>query len=253
MNKLDAQQNKISNKDIDWAKHYDYYEVELRDLYQTYSKPLNDSHFEMLKNKGIRFLSKDKTFCEIGFSAGLTLRKALKYFGEVYGLDISPKNVELTTKELTDEGYSNFELYVSDLMQYDGRLENKFDVISFIHGLEHFTSSDYPVIFENIKRYLKPGGIFTGALPNNKQFSYRMCPNCNHVFEIDGHVSIHNVNSLNKLFTENGLSIIHLADFNLKFILKGKNLIRRMYIIISYLLFRKHPPCQLEYIVTPDR
>ena len=60
---------------------------------------------------------------------------------------------------------TNFELYTSDLMDFDGRFENKFDIISFIHGLEHFTNTDYPIIFNNIKKYLTPGGIFTGALP----------------------------------------------------------------------------------------
>ena len=68
------------------------------------------------------------------FSAGLTLRYALKHFGMVYGLDISPQNVELTTKELISEGFSNFKLYTYDLMNFDKRFVNKFDVIFLFMG-----------------------------------------------------------------------------------------------------------------------
>ena len=97
-----------SNKDVDWQKHYDFYEVEMRDIYRTASKPQNDSHFAMLKSKGRKYLRKDKVFCEIGFSAGLTLRYALQNFDKVFGLDISPKNVEFTRNELNNEGYHKF-------------------------------------------------------------------------------------------------------------------------------------------------
>ncbi len=39
MKDIDRQQSKMSNSDVNWAKHYDYYEVELREMYQTISKP----------------------------------------------------------------------------------------------------------------------------------------------------------------------------------------------------------------------
>jgi len=254
VNNLDEKPKTVSNKDIDWAQQYDFYEVEMRDMYRTVSKPQNDSHFEMLKSKlGDKFLNKSKVFCEIGFSAGLSLRYALKYFGMVYGLDISPKNIELTADELKSEGYSNFELYTYDLMNFDPRFENKFDVLSFIHGLEHFTEDEYPVILNNIKKYLKPQGVFSGALPNSNRFNYRMCPKCNHIFEIDGHVSSHNVNSVKKVFENNGFEIIHLSNFNFEYALSRQSTtIRRILVYIFYGLLKKQPKRgQLEYIVKP--
>ncbi|KAF5042798.1 Methyltransferase domain protein [anaerobic digester metagenome] len=242
-------QSEISNSDVDWAKHYDFYEVELREMYRNDSKPQNDSHFEMLKNKGIKYLTHDKIFCEIGFSAGLTLRYAHNFFGKVYGLDISPKNVELTKKELLAEGISNIELYASDLMKFDDRFENKFDVISFIHGLEHFALKDYPIVFNNLKKYLKPDGIFTGALPYKLGFNYRMCPQCNHVFEIDGHVSIHDKDSLKNVFIENGFKILHLDNYNLNYVLKQCGILKKVYVLSKYYLLKSHSVGQLEYIV----
>lgn len=252
MNSLDEKQKKISNKDVDWAKHYDYYEVELREMYRTISKPQNDRHYEMLKSRAAKYLNKEKVFCEIGFSAGLTLRYALKHFGKVYGLDISPRNVEITGKELESEGYSNFELFPSDLMVFDKTHENKFDVISFIHGLEHFSTDDYPRLLDNIKKYLKPDGVFTGALPFNNRFSYRMCPNCNHVFEVDGHVSSHTISSLTELFEKNEFEIIHLSNFNLKYALKKSSIAKRLYRFIMYGLLKIKTSGQLEYVVKPQ-
>jgi len=251
MNNIDEQQKKISNKDVDWARQYDFYEVELREIYRTGAKSQNESHYQMLKSKGAKFLKKENTFCEIGFSAGITLRYALKHFGKVYGIDISPRNTEVTEKELKAEGYMNFELFTSDLMVFDERFENKFDVISFIHGLEHFTKEDYPLIFTNIKKYLKPNGVFTGALPFNNRFEYRMCPHCNHIFEIDGHVSSHTIQSLKGLFEENGFEIIHLDNFNLQYALKHGSILKRLYRFINYWLFGNQSFGQLEYIVRP--
>jgi cyclopropane fatty-acyl-phospholipid synthase-like methyltransferase len=248
---MDKPRNKISNVDSDWAKHYDYYTAENREKYLTYAKSQNESHYEMLKSKGRKFLKKEHTFCEIGFGSGITLRYALKHFGKVYGLDISPKNVELMEHELKTEGYSDFELYVCDLTKYDERFENKFDVISFIHGLEHFSSEDYPIIFDNIKKYLKPNGVFTGALPFKLNFNYRMCPHCHQIFEVDGHISIHDNYSLNKVFEENGFEIIHLDNFNLQYALKHGSFISKMYKFISFYLLKKRSDHQLEYIVVP--
>ncbi len=251
MNRIDKKQTKISNNKVDWRKHYDYYEIEFREMYRTISKAQNDSHYEMLKNKGKKYLQDKNTFCEIGFGAGLTLRHALKHFGKVYGLDISPKNVDFTENELISEGFSNFELYTTDLMVSDNRFENKFDVISFIHGLEHFTAEDYPIIFKNIRKYLKTNGVFTGALPFNNPFTYRMCPHCNEVFEIDGHVSIHDKESLKRLFDQNGFEIIHLDNLNLKYLLTHGSIIKKIYRFIFYGLLNKKSNSQLEYIVKP--
>src|SRR4030042_352399 len=239
----------VTNKTIDLAKLYDYYEVELRDMYRTISKPQNESHFKMLQSKGEKYFRQDKVFCEIGFSAGLTLRYALNHFSKVYGLDISPKNVEFTKNELKNEGYNNFELYFSDLMKFDPVFENKFDIISFINGLEHFTDSDYSIILSNIKRYLRPGGIFTGALPFKNRFNYRMCPECNHVFETDGHVSSHDLNSLEGVFLKNDFEIIHLDNFNFKYTLSSGSVLRRVYRFLSHYLLLKPSTNQIEFIV----
>jgi cyclopropane fatty-acyl-phospholipid synthase-like methyltransferase len=242
--------NQLSNTDHNWSKLYDFYEIEMREVYKTISKPQNESHFEMLRTRASKYLSNDKIFCEIGFSAGLTLRLVSPYFKKVYGLDISPKNIEFTKHELNEEGYTDIELYTSDLMKFDSRFIQKFDVISFIHGLEHFSQDDYPIILSNIKEYLLPNGIFTGALPYKNRFNYRMCPNCNTVFEIDGHVSSHDENSLKQIFEKNGFKTLFIDHFNLRYALKKGSFIKRLFKFAYYLL-KYRPVSQIEFIATP--
>jgi hypothetical protein len=59
MNKLDEQQKRISNQDVDWARIYDFAEIELREMYRTVSKMQNDSHFELLKSKCCKYFKKN--------------------------------------------------------------------------------------------------------------------------------------------------------------------------------------------------
>ena len=206
----------------------------------------------MLKHYLKKYLKKDKIFAEIGFSAGLTLRYTSNYFKKVYGLDISPKNVEFTKNELLKKDYKNIECYTTDIMNKEEQFKNKFDVISFIHGLEHFSDKDYPILFENIKYYLKDDGVFTGALPNNLNFNYRMCPNCNFVFEIDGHISTHNKESLKNLFVNNNFEILYLNDFNIHYFKKHKDFPRFAYRLFTNKILKKNEGGgQLEYIVKP--
>ena len=245
------QKNNFSNTDFDWAKHYDYYEINYRNNYNTISKPQNDSHFEMIKSQLKKYLNCDLVFAEIGFGSGLTLRYASKYFKKVYGLDISPKNVEYTNAELKREKFYNIECITFDIMKHNEEFKNKFNVISFIHGLEHFSVKDYPVLFNNIRYYLKENGVFTGALPNDLQFNYRMCPHCNEVFEIDGHLSRHTIETLKRLFQENDFEIIHLNDFNVQYYYRHKGFIKAIYHLFRKTFFSKKINSQLEFIVKP--
>lgn len=90
--------NQRDKNPVNWGKIYDYYEVQFRDNYKQVSKYQNESHFELVKYFLRKNILNNDTFCEIGFGAGLTLRYASNCFEKVIGLDISPKNIELTKK-----------------------------------------------------------------------------------------------------------------------------------------------------------
>jgi cyclopropane fatty-acyl-phospholipid synthase-like methyltransferase len=134
-------------------------------------------------------------------------------------------------------------------MTYDEKYKESFDVISFIHGLEHFGSTDYPVLFDNIKNYLTEDGIFTGALPYKLPFNFRMCPHCNSTFEIDGHISSHDLESIRKEFLNNGFKIIHLSKFNKHYYLKTEGYLKYVYKILRSNFKNEELYNQIEFIV----
>jgi len=76
-----------------------------------------------------------------------------------------------------------------------------------------------------------------------------MCPNCNHVFEIDGHVSSHDLKSLKEIFLVNGFEILYLDNFNFKYALKYGSLVKKLYRIIFYYLLKHRSKYQIEFIV----
>jgi ubiquinone/menaquinone biosynthesis C-methylase UbiE len=245
-----------SNSDYDWSKVYDYSEVSLRHQYKSeYKKHLNKSHYLLVRSRLKQILNKGKTFGEIGFGSGITLRLMAKHFTQLYGLDISPLNVETTKKELIAEGFSNITLRITDILKFDETLINKFDVLSYIHGLEHFSFEDYQVFFENIRRYLKPGGYFTGALPCEGALTYRMCPKCGHKFEVDGHLTTHSVSSLKKLFDLHGFKPVYVDNFNVKYHLIKKlpgNIPGFLWIFVKYVIMgRRNKIDQIEFIAQP--
>jgi ubiquinone/menaquinone biosynthesis C-methylase UbiE len=242
---------RIKGDNSSYTDQYDYYEVELRNIYKDAARYQNVSHQKLIENFINRGLIKTGDFAEIGFGAGLTLRWASRYFKKVWGFDVSPANVKVTQKELIDEGVDNFEIQVLNILDYNTMLKEKFDIVTCIHGLEHFSEKEYDLLFANIKQYLKKDGYFTGALPFNLDFSYRMCPNCKHVFEIDGHLSKHNKDSLIELFDKHRFAILFLDNYNPYYI---HHLGKKEYVLrtLQKLLFRSRKTYQLEFIVTPS-
>jgi SAM-dependent methyltransferase len=246
---MNSMETNFSNNDFNWSSLYDFYEIDLREIYNGIARPQNLSHFEMLKSHAKNYLNKNKIFCEIGFGSGLTLRMASPLFKTIYGLDISEKNVTLTKQELFNERINNAELSCSNIMIHEKKYQKSFDVISLIHGLEHFSSSDYPVVFENIKSYLKDDGIFTGALPYKLPFNMRICPHCNKTFELDGHISIHDLDSIKKEFINNGFKIIHLSNYNERHNFKTDGLLKYTYKKLRSIIKNEPLIGQIEYIV----
>lgn len=240
-----------SNSSVNWAKIYDFYEIQMRDTRKVTTKMQNESHFELLRRYLQKNILKNNSFAEIGFGSGITLRRAAHYFEKVYGLDISPQNVRVTQQELEKKGYHNIELFVTNIMKKEEQFRGMFDVITFIHGLEHFSLQDYQTLFTTIRYYLKPGGFFTGALPFNLDFTYRMCPSCHHLFEIDGHLSRHDIQSLTDLFASHEWEIIYLANFNPYYYWQHKGLLKFLYRFIRHVILKQKAHFQLEFIVKP--
>ena len=103
---------------------------------------------------------------EIGVGAGTDHIQFARAGADLTGIDLTPRSVELTSKRLEQEG---FEAKVS-VMDAE-RLEfpdDSFDVV-YSFGVLHHTSSPERA-FSEVRRVLRPGGRFVGALYNRYSF-----------------------------------------------------------------------------------
>ena len=99
-----------------------------------------------------------KKVLDIGFGSG----HSLKWCGdrgasELWGLDISEKQLENAQKHLTENGYAP-KLFCSPMEENPGLPTGYFDVVYSVYAIGW--TVDLQKTFDLISTYLKPGGIF---------------------------------------------------------------------------------------------
>ena len=98
---------------------------------------------------------------EIGFGTGNALIKIAEYVGKsgsVYGIDISPKMVELTIRKINSRALSDrIKLICRDAIKlpYPNK---KFNAVFLSFALELFDTPEIPEILKEVRRVLKPDG-----------------------------------------------------------------------------------------------
>jgi demethylmenaquinone methyltransferase/2-methoxy-6-polyprenyl-1,4-benzoquinol methylase len=108
---------------------------------------------------------------EIGFGTGHCLEKIASFVGEtgkVCGIDISPGMLEVTRRRLEKaQLLDRVELYCGDArsLPYEN---NIMDGIFMAFTLELFDTPEIPIVLEEIKRILKPGGRLSIAAMSKK-------------------------------------------------------------------------------------
>jgi demethylmenaquinone methyltransferase/2-methoxy-6-polyprenyl-1,4-benzoquinol methylase len=138
----------------------------IKEIYSKYSKiyAIIEEYFEKnLRKKGLLFLNiqESETVLEIGFGTGSMLVEIAKGVGnssKVFGIDISPKMVELARNRIERHSLrQRVFLYEGDArnMPYDNEI---FDVVYIASTLELFDTPDIPRVLNEIKRVLKPTG-----------------------------------------------------------------------------------------------
>ena len=106
-------------------------------------------------------IAKGETVLEIGFGTGYCLKLIAEFIGQtgrVYGIDISPRMIEITKKRLEKAGLAKrAELYCGDAasLPFD---DNAFDAVFMSFALEVLDTPEIPKVLEETKRVLKPGG-----------------------------------------------------------------------------------------------
>lgn len=99
-----------------------------------------------------------KNILDIGCGSGHSLRWcAQKGAAELWGLDLSTKQIENAANYLTENGYSP-KLFNVPMEHECGLPESYFDIVYSIYAIGWTT--DLKATFRNIASYLKPGGVF---------------------------------------------------------------------------------------------
>ena len=99
-----------------------------------------------------------KTVLDIGCGSGHSLCWcAGKGAKELWGLDLSTKQIENARQHLTQSGYSP-KLYNMPMERECGLPKRYFDIVYSIYAIGWTT--DLKATFHNIASYLKPGGVF---------------------------------------------------------------------------------------------
>lgn len=149
------------------------------------------SHF----NAGARVLN-------IGIGNGRLEDLCLKRGVDVYALDPSEKSIQLLRERLQlgpkiVAGYSQ-EIPFADAF---------FDGVVMTEVIEHLDHATMEKTFSEVKRVLKPGGVFLGTIPSNEDLRADLvvCPKCGDKFNKWGHLQTFTTEGfreeLGKLFT----------------------------------------------------
>lgn len=110
-------------------------------------------------------LQRDDKVLEVGCGIGTVTELILRYLsskGSLYGVDISPKNIELSKQRLNK--YANARLEVIDLTEHV--LDEQFDVITLPDVIEHIPLELHKTLFLNLSKMLKEKGFIFVHIPD---------------------------------------------------------------------------------------
>ena len=146
----------------------------IRETYTKFSNfyaVLEENLEKGLRKRALEYLAvqKGETVLEIGFGTGCALVKMAEEVGQtgkVYGIDITPRMVELAKKRLGRRAHSSrVELTEGDSrdMSYPNNL---FDAVYMSSVLELFDTPEIPKVLREVKRVVKPEGrIVVSSIP----------------------------------------------------------------------------------------
>lgn len=108
-----------------------------------------------------------KRLLDLGCGTGFIMELAQPYFEEIWGVDITPKMLEIAEKKFKKKGYKNLHLKLesTDQLSFDNA---SFDMVTAYSFLHHLTTP-VPTLREAY-RVLKKGGIFYADLDPNFYF-----------------------------------------------------------------------------------
>ena len=129
------------------------------EAYRYREQPWMHETFHFEHYRGARVL-------EIGVGAGTDHMQFARAGAELTGIDLTPRSVELTSERLRQEGFTP-DVRLMDAERLDFP-DGSFDAV-YSFGVLHHTA-DPARAFAEVRRVLRPGGRFVGALYNRDSF-----------------------------------------------------------------------------------
>lgn len=124
-------------------------------------QPWMEETFRWERFRGARVL-------EIGVGLGTDHRSLACAGADLSGIDLTPRCIELTALRFEQEGlHSNLQVMDAEDMSFP---DDSFDVV-YSFGVLHHTGSTEQA-FKEIRRVLRPGGLFSGGLYSRESFFY---------------------------------------------------------------------------------
>jgi SAM-dependent methyltransferase len=147
-----------------------------------YLKPENIKHFlDIGANEGESFL----TFRKLGMS--------LKCYALEQGEEYQRILLDLGVQVLKAK---------DEFLALETKFHHKFDLITMSHVLEHFNAEQLHPILQNVRNYLKPGGVFICEVPHDDNWSTLLEQNQ------APHLCFFSRDSLERIFLDSGFNIL---------------------------------------------
>jgi 2-polyprenyl-3-methyl-5-hydroxy-6-metoxy-1,4-benzoquinol methylase len=143
-----------------------------------------------------------KRVLDFGCGGGFLIPALGRVAGEVYGVDFSPKSIELTNER--NAHVPNFKGAYAPQELVEMGLE--FDGLLSVEVIEHLSDGQLAATAELVKQLLEPSGVIVLTTKNDEDLAARRvyCPECDHVFHRWQHVRSWDTRSLFDFLTEQG-------------------------------------------------
>jgi SAM-dependent methyltransferase len=151
---------------------------EVREYYDKFSGRvlIRDFHYVNLRHEAIkslcqRFIAPGSAVLEVGCGVGIISKFLGKTASRVFGIDISPKNVELAREFAAA---SNVSFDVIDIVKQGQDLEKHgpFDVILAADVIEHIPKDEYGGVFSRLEGLLSGSGRVVLSFPSPEIQAY---------------------------------------------------------------------------------
>ena len=112
------------------------------------------------------YIDAEKKVIELGCGGGYYLMNYAPKCREYLGVDLSPVNVEIVRRQISESGYTNAGVELGDATDLQGIADESYDVVLCLGPMYHLKREDRIQCIKECKRICRTGGIIVFAFIN---------------------------------------------------------------------------------------